>query len=88
MHFGLSQYPATQPSIPALPPNCFTRPRNADAQPNTGDASDTGLLARIKALSADGVYTTLIGEAAADALCWCKAAAGVGASAVARHLLV
>lgn len=32
-----------------------------DAQPNAGDDSEQGLLARIKALSADGIYTTIIG---------------------------
>lgn len=31
-------------------------------QPNTGDISDEGLLARLKANAADGIYTTLIGE--------------------------
>lgn len=40
----------------------------ADAQPNAGDTSETGLLARIKALSADGIYTTLIGAALRFAL--------------------
>ena len=30
-------------------------------QPNTGDITDSGLLARLKANAADGIYTTLIG---------------------------
>jgi hypothetical protein len=32
-----------------------------DAQPNAGDDSESGLVARVKALSADGIYTTIIG---------------------------
>jgi Ca-activated chloride channel family protein len=38
-----------------------------DAEPNAGDTSDTGLLARIKALALDGVYTTIIGGWVAQA---------------------
>ena len=38
-------------------------------QPNTGDISDEGLLARLKANAADGIYTTLIG-AHAQLCCW------------------
>lgn len=32
-----------------------------DAQPNQGDTSDEGLLARLKALAADGIHTTIVG---------------------------
>jgi hypothetical protein len=32
-----------------------------DAQPNQGDTTDEGLLARIKALAADGIHTTIVG---------------------------
>jgi len=41
---------------PWLPSN-----RTVHLQPNTGDISDEGLLARLKANAADGIYTTLIG---------------------------
>ena len=33
-----------------------------DAQPNEGDISTEGLLARLKANAADRIHTTLIGE--------------------------
>ena len=33
-----------------------------DAQPNQGDISDQGLLARLKANAADRIHTTLIGR--------------------------
>ncbi len=32
-----------------------------DAQPNEGDLSEEGLLARLKANAADGIHTTIIG---------------------------
>ena len=34
----------------------------ADAEPNTGDFSGTGLIARMKANALDGIHTTFIGE--------------------------
>jgi hypothetical protein len=36
-----------------------------DAQPNQGDISDQGLLARLKANAADRIHTTLIGTGGA-----------------------
>lgn len=33
-----------------------------DAQPNEGDTTEEGLLARLKANAADGVHTTIIGQ--------------------------
>ena len=49
-------------ALAALPLTRRSRSHSyADAQPNAGDTSEGGLLARIKALAADGVYTTLIG---------------------------
>lgn len=50
-----------------------------DAQPNAGDTSESGLLARIKALSADGIYTTLIGGRAGPLCRWQRSRAAVAA---------
>ena len=34
----------------------------ADAEINEGDTSEEGLMARIKAAAADGIYFTVVGE--------------------------
>lgn len=39
------------------PPRC-----PADAQPNSGEISETGLLSRLKAAAADRIYCTLVGQ--------------------------
>ena len=54
---------APLPAPPAPPPISLP-----DAEVNTGEISDTGLLARIKANAADGIHTTVVGAAAAGAL--------------------
>jgi hypothetical protein len=66
-----------------------------DAQPNEGDISDDGLLARMKANAADNIFTTIIGKlragwgerAAASSTCWCFGEAHTALRWVPAHLL-
>ena len=53
--------PLTLADISALLPSPLL-PAHADEQPNMGDFSSGGLLARVKANALDGIHTTFIGE--------------------------